>query len=570
MTRLTTFLTLLFAVVACFSSTEQKALSQSPFPTPKVPRSIKAEHAAVTSAHPLASQVGIDILQKGGNAVDAAIAMQFALAVVYPGAGNLGGGGFMVLKRHDGTSTCIDYREKAPALATRNMYLNEKGEVIDKLSTHGHWAVGVPGTVAGLFKSHQHATLPMCELIQPAIKLAKQGFLITEKEAKQLNAHLAEFKAYNTTLPAFYKATPWKAGDVLIQPELAQTLKRICKSGQDGFYKGKTAKLIVAEMERHKGLIQHTDLQAYQAVERTPLQFKYKDFEFTAMPPPSSGGIVLALMLEMLEPYNIGKLGFHSTESIHLMTEAERRAYADRAQHLGDPDFWDVPQWLSDSLYADSRMLDFNPIQASSSKSIKAGQWQESSETTHLCVVDAQGNAVAVTTTLNDTYGSKVVVEGAGFFLNNEMDDFSAKPGVPNIYGLVGAEANAIVPHKRMLSSMTPTIIHRNGQLYMVLGTPGGSTIITTVFQIFLNVAEFGLDLEQAIDVKRFHHQWLPDKIQIEANAFPADIVAKLEKMGHIVAVREPIGRANAIHRLPNGQLHAVGDLRGDDTGMGY
>ncbi|MEO6539473.1 MAG: gamma-glutamyltransferase, partial [Ferruginibacter sp.] len=461
-----------------------------------VQKTISCNKGAVVSAHPLASMVGLQILKQGGNAFDAAIATQLTLAVVYPGAGNIGGGGFMVAHLKNGKNISLDYREKAPAKASRDMYLNEKGEPQMNLSQDGHLAAGVPGTVAGLFASMKYAKLPFKTLIQPAIDLAEKGFAITASQASSLNGTKKEFEALNTVPVAFVKETEWKAGDILIQKELANTLKRIRDKGQKGFYEGETARLIVAEMQKGKGLangqagiISLADLKTYQAKERDVLDFNYKGYRILTMPLPSSGGIILEQMMRMIENKNIVAMGFQTAASVQLMTEVERRAYADRAEFLGDPDFVKVPvKTLVSPAYLKERMKDYEPGKAGNSKNTTAGFIKESEETTHLSVLDALGNAVSVTTTLNDSYGSKTVVGGAGFLLNNEMDDFSVKPGVPNMYGAIGNKNNAIAPGKRMLSSMTPTIVLKNGSPYLVVGTPGGTTIPTSVFQALVNV----------------------------------------------------------------------------------
>jgi len=535
----------------------------------KIEKEVKASQGAVVSAHPLASLAGIEVMKQGGNAIDAAIATQLALAVVYPGAGNLGGGGFMVAHLKDGKNVTLDYREAAPARASRDMYLDAAGNPIKNLSIDGHLACGVPGTVAGLFASLPYAKLPMKKLIAPAIRLAEKGFAITAAEARGLNSIQAQLKKLNTEDNAFMKDTPWKEGDILIQEDLANTLKRIRDKGLDGFYAGETAQLIVDEMQRADGLITLEDLKSYRAVDRTPVVFKYKQYQIVTMPLPSSGGVALQQLMGMVAPYRLSAWGFHSVKAIQLMVEAERRAYADRAQFLGDPDFVKVPvKQLTDASYIRSRMNDFDSTKAGSSQVVKAGDVHESDETTHLSVMDAEGNAVSVTTTLNGGYGSKVVVGSAGFFLNNEMDDFSVKPGVPNMYGLVGNEANAIQPGKRMLSSMTPTIVLKNQIPYIVAGTPGGSTIITSVFQTLMNMLEFDLSPKEAVDAPKFHHQWLPDEVVVEED-FEKAPLASLEKMGYKITTIGYIGRTEVIKNV-NGQLDAVGDKRGDDSAAGF
>jgi gamma-glutamyltranspeptidase/glutathione hydrolase len=532
-------------------------------------KNITCNKGAVVSAHPLASQAGVSVLKKGGNAVDAAIATQLALAVVYPGAGNIGGGGFMVAHLKNGKNITLDYREKAPVKATKDMYLDSAGNAQMHLSQDGHLAAGVPGTVAGLFASHKYAKLPFAVLIQPAIELAEKGFAITKNEAASLNSHKDEFIKLNTVPVAFVKTTAWKEGDTLVQTDLANTLKRIRDNGAKGFYEGETARLITEEMKKGNGIISGDDLKEYTAKERTPMLFNYKGNTIITMPLPSSGGIIIQQMLKMIEKRNIGAMKFQTPQSVQLMTEVERRAYADRAEFLGDPDFVKVPvKKLTDESYLKDRMIDYAADKAGNSRLTKAGYIEESEETTHLSVIDGAGNAVSVTTTLNGSYGSRTVVGGAGFLLNNEMDDFSVKPGVPNMYGAVGNSKNAIAPGKRMLSSMTPTIVLKNNQPYIVTGTPGGTTIPTSVFQTLVNVLEFGMTAEDAVNKPKFHHQWLPDIIFAEKD-FSADTKKQLEAMGYTFQVRGQIGRTELII-ISNKKITAVGDKRGDDAAEGY
>jgi gamma-glutamyltranspeptidase/glutathione hydrolase len=536
-------------------------------------KKVTGSKGAVVSAHPLASQVGVSILKQGGNAVDAAIATQLALAVVYPGAGNIGGGGFMVAHLSNGKNVSIDYREKAPGKAARDMYLDKDGNPQMNLSQDGHLAAGVPGTIAGLFASHKYGKLPFSKLIQPAIELAEKGFAITKSEAASLNGTRADFLKLNKAATAFVKAGSWKEGDTLIQKELANTLKRIRDKGKDGFYKGETAKYIVESMQQAGGIISYEDLDQYKAKERTPDVFQYKGHTIVTMPLPSSGGVILQQMMKMIEKRNIAALKFQTAESVQLMTEVERRAYADRAEFLGDPDFVKVPvKTLTSEAYLTERMKDYDISKAGNSISTQAGSVKESEETTHLSVVDEKGNAVSVTTTLNGGYGSRAVVAGAGFILNNEMDDFSVKPGVPNMYGAVGNEKNAIAPGKRMLSSMTPTIVLKYNQPYIVAGTPGGTTIPTSVFQTLVNILEFGMNAEDAVNKPKFHHQWLPDDIKVEKD-FDATVKKQLEAMGYKVVTRGQIGRTEVIliNTVNNKRvITAVGDKRGDDTAEGY
>ncbi len=526
--------------------------------------------AAVVSAHPLASKAGLQMMQQGGNAIDAAIATQLALAVVYPGAGNIGGGGFMVAHLNNGKNISIDYREEGPGLATKDMYIDKKTGVANtRNSQNGHLASGVPGTVAGLFASLKYAKLPMKTLIGPAILLAEKGFAITESEANSLNGSAQAFDKNNTTLPVFVKKTPWKVGDILLQKELANTLKRIRDKGQAGFYEGETARLIVNEMERGAGIISLQDLKNYKAKEREAVIFDYKGHAVITMPPPSSGGILLHQMLKMIEKRSLDNTNLHALKNVQLITEIERRAYADRAEHLGDPDFYNVPmKGLVSDAYITERMKDYDETKATKSEAIKAGITKESEETTHLSVMDEQGNAVAVTTTLNGGYGSKTVVAGAGFLLNNEMDDFSVQPGVANMYGALGGQANAIAPGKRMLSSMTPTIVLKNNKPFIVVGTPGGTTIITSVLQSILNVIDYNLNAFDAVNKPKFHHQWMPDEVAFEKD-YPMDTRNKMAAIGYKIVERGAIGRTEMIVVLPDGRLHAVADKRGDDSVAG-
>ncbi len=530
--------------------------------------------AMVVSAHPLASKAGADVMRRGGNAIDAAIATQLALAVVHPSAGNIGGGGFMVIRQSNGALNTLDYREKAPAAATSTMYLNENGDVIPGLSESGQLSAGVPGTVAGLVESHaKYGRLSWKELVQPAIDLALNGFLLTQKEASGLNYIQNDLKKYNSVPPQFLINEKWEAGDSIRYIDLGHALERIRDNGLAGFYEGKTADDIVAEMQRGKGLITHEDLKNYKPVWRAPIVAPYKEYKIISMPPPSSGGIALTQLLRSVENYPIKNWGHNNTKTIHLIVEAERRAYADRSVYLGDPDFYDVPvQQLTDKKYIDERMNTFDANKATPSSAIKEGVFvpKESDQTTHLSVVDAEGNAVSVTTTLNDSYGSKVVVAGSGFILNDEMDDFSVKPGVPNMYGAVGGEANKIEATKRMLSSMTPTIVEKNDKLFMVVGTPGGTTIITSVFQTILNVVEFKMTMQEAVSAKRFHSQWLPDEVFPENGTMDSVTIKKLESMGHRFQFRDEIGRVDAILVMPDGKLEGGADPRGDDAANGF
>ena len=542
---------------------------------PDPQKGVLAPHAMVVSAKEEASQIGLAILKKGGNAFDAMIATELALAVAYPNAGNIGGGGFMVYRLGSGERGALDYREKAPAKAHRDMYLDKNGKVIADKSTLGALAVGVPGTIAGIFEVYQKfGSLPIGELIQPAIDLARNGVLITELQANSyMNKNVELIKQANNYVTPFENG--WKAGERFKYEELAQTLERIRDNGSYECYNGETAKRIVSYVQELGGILSLDDLKNYRAQWRKPITFTYKDYIISSMPLPSSGGICLAQILKSVEPYNIGQYPHNGEQYIQLLVEAERRAYADRAYYMGDADFVKVPtQQLLSPDYLKERMSSFSWDKASKSTEIAHGKivGYESDETTHYSIVDRFGNAVAVTTTLNTNYGSKVYVKGGGFFLNNQMDDFSIKPGEPNTYGLVGSEKNAIAPNKRMLSSMSPTIIEKDGKLFMVIGTPGGSTIITSVLQCFLNVAEYGMTMQQSVSKPRFHHQWLPDDVMYEPKGFAPEVIAHLKAKGY--KPREEnfviIGKVDAILVQPDGTLEGGADPRGDDTAVGY
>lgn len=522
----------------------------------------------VVSAHPLASEAGAKILKMGGNAYDAVIATQYALAVVYPQAGNIGGGGFLVGVKKNGEKFTIDFRETAPQKASRDMYLDKNGKANTDLSQNGRLAVGVPGSIAGFYATLKHAKLPMEKLIQPAIDLAEQGFALTQKEANLLNNQMDYFHQHNKSKTVFQKAIPWKQGDLLIQKELAETLRLIQKNGAKGFYEGKTAGLIVQEMKRGNGIITLNDLKTYKVVERKPITFNYKGTEIVSMPLPSSGGILLAQMLKMSAFENLEKYQQNSTNAVQIMVEAERRSFADRAEYMGDPAFIkDQTAMLISDEYLKNRWKSFSFDRATPSSEVGKiiPQPKESTETTHISIVDKEGNAVAVTTTLNGLYGSKVVVSGAGFFLNNEMDDFSVKPGVPNMFGAVGGEANSIQPGKRMLSSMTPTIVMKNSKPYIIVGTPGGTTIPTSVFQSIVNIIDFKLSPNMAVNAPKFHHQWLPETVTFEKN-FPESTISDLEKKNYKVEKDSQIGRTELILINEDGNAVAVADGRGDDS----
>jgi len=532
------------------------------------------EKAMVVSAREEASKIGSDILKKGGNAYDAMVATQLALAVVYPVAGNIGGGGFMVYRTNEGKTGALDFREKAPLNASKDMYLDTEGNVIPGKSRFGVHSVGVPGTIAGLFEvHHKFGGLPFKDLIQPSINMARSGFKVTSKQAKALNRTRKLFEKANNYKILFDKE--WKKGDLLKQEELAQTLERIRDNGQDGFYKGKTAQLFVDYVKELGGIISLEDLEKYKAIWRKPIEFNYKNHKIISMTLPASGGICLAQILKSIEPFDLTKITHNSSKYVQLLTEAERRSYADRAHYLGDLDFVNVPiDSLIAASYIKKRMNSFSWDKATKSSEVSHGAilGHESDQTTHYSIVDQFGNAVSVTTTLNTGYGSKVLVKGAGFFLNNEMDDFSAKPGVPNVYGLVGSKANAIAPEKRMLSSMTPTIVEKDGKLKMVLGTPGGSTIITSVLQNIINIVDYKMGMQESVNKARFHHQWLPDNIRMEPNGFDNTTKDNLKALGYELVERNSliIGRVDAILLLPNGKLEGGADPRGDDKAVGF
>ena len=565
--RIFSILTTITLLISCRNTPTEKHTSPE--------KGVVATHAMVVSAKEEASQIGLTILKKGGNAFDAMVATELALAVAYPNAGNIGGGGFMVYRLANGEKGALDYREKAPAKAHRDMYLAKDGNVIPDKSTLGALSVGVPGTIAGLFAVHQKfGSLPFAELIQPAIDLARNGVLITQLQVDSyMSKNVDLIKQANNYVTPFENG--WKAGERFKYEEFAQTLERIRDNGKAEFYEGETAKRIVSYVQELGGILSLDDLKNYEPQWRTPVTFTYKDYTVNSMPLPSSGGICLAQILKSVEPYNIGQYPHNGEQYIQLLVEAERRAYADRAYYMGDPDFVKVPtETLLSPDYLKERMSSFSWEKASKSSEIAHGKiaGYESDETTHYSIVDRFGNAVAVTTTLNTNYGSKVYVKGGGFFLNNQMDDFSIKPGEPNTYGLVGSEKNAIAPNKRMLSSMSPTIIEKGGKLFMVIGTPGGSTIITSVLQCFLNVAEYGMTMQESVSKPRFHHQWLPDDVMYEPNGFDPEVIAKLKAKGY--KPREEnfviIGKVDAILVQPDGNLEGGADPRGDDTAVGY
>ncbi len=555
----------LLIVLVCFSG---GALSQ------QMPDTGLYRNGMVVCATPQASIVGLDILKKGGNAVDAAIAVQFALEVTHPQAGNIAGGGFMVYRGADGKTNTLDFREKAPAAATTNMFLDSTGKIIPNMSLSTHFASGVPGSVDGMAEAFKkYGSLKWADLVQPAIDLARNGFAITKNLAADLNRGRNQFIKLNPGENYLLKDAGWKEGDLLVQEDLAKTLELIRDKGRDGFYKGKVADEIADEMKSGGGLITKADLENYHCIWRKAITGNYKGYHIITMPPPSSGGIALLQLLQSVEPYPVRRWGYNKDSTVRLVVEAERRVYADRSKYLGDPDFYKVPvDSLLNPAYNKMRMASFSWAAATPSSSIQPGTFAgyESDQTTHYSIVDKKGNAVSITTTLNGGFGSKIFVKGGGFLLNNEMDDFSSKPGTPNMFGLVGGKANSIQPGKRMLSSMTPTIIEKDGRLYMVVGTPGGSTIITSVFQTILDVIEFDMTMQQAVSAKRFHHQWLPDDVEIETGALGDATINSLQQKGYKVRDIGQIGRVDAILVVPGGSYQGGADPRGDDTKLGW
>lgn len=537
---------------------------------------VRATQGMVASVDVMATQVGVDILKQGGNAVDAAVAVGYALAVTHPQAGNLGGGGFMLLRTKDGATTAIDFREMAPAGATRDMFLDEQGNPDSKKSLTSPLASGTPGTVAGLSLAlEKYGSLPLNSVVRPAIKLAQEGFIVNDALADDLKTYGSEVLPHHENSKAiFWKdGEPLKKGDKLVQQDLANSLTMIAENGPDAFYKGEIARQIAQQMQQNGGLITTDDLAAYQAVERTPVSGEYRGYQIFSMPPPSSGGIHIVQILNILENFDMNKYGFGSADAIQIMAEAEKYAYADRSEYLGDPDFVNVPwQALTSKTYAKSIAGQIDINKAKPSSEIRPGKLApyESDQTTHFSVVDKDGNAVAVTYTLNTTFGTGIVAGNTGILLNNQMDDFSAKPGVPNVYGLVGGEANAVGPKKRPLSSMSPTIVVKDGKTWLVTGSPGGSRIITTVLQMVVNTIDFGMNVAEATNAPRFHHQWLPDELRVE-KGFSPDTLKLLEQKGQKVALKEAMGSTQSIMVGPDGELYGASDPRSvDDLTAGY
>ncbi|HCL5256326.1 TPA: gamma-glutamyltransferase [Salmonella enterica] len=537
---------------------------------------VRATQGMVASVDAMATQVGVDILKQGGNAVDAAVAVGYALAVTHPQAGNLGGGGFMLLRTKDGATTAIDFREMAPAGATRDMFLDEQGNPDSKKSLTSPLASGTPGTVAGLSLAlEKYGSLPLNSVVRPAIKLAQEGFIVNDALADDLKTYGSEVLPHHENSKAiFWKdGEPLKKGDKLVQQDLANSLTMIAENGPDAFYKGEIARQITQQMQQNGGLITTDDLAAYQAVERTPVSGEYRGYQIFSMPPPSSGGIHIVQILNILENFDMKKYGFGSADAIQIMAEAEKYAYADRSEYLGDPDFVNVPwQALTSKAYAKSIAGQIDINKAKPSSEIRPGKLApyESDQTTHFSVVDKDGNAVAVTYTLNTTFGTGIVAGNTGILLNNQMDDFSAKPGVPNVYGLVGGEANAVGPKKRPLSSMSPTIVVKDGKTWLVTGSPGGSRIITTVLQMVVNTIDFGMNVAEATNAPRFHHQWLPDELRVE-KGFSPDTLKLLEQKGQKVALKEAMGSTQSIMVGADGELYGASDPRSvDDLTAGY
>ncbi len=556
--------------------------AQKPAKTYALKPVVERYNNMVVTAHPEATKIGVKVLADGGNAVDAAVAVHFALAVCYPTAGNIGGGGFALYRNKNGTFDVLDYREVAPGKASKNMFLDKDGNVIPDLSLRGALCAGVPGSVAGMWDLHKkHGSLPWKDLIQPAIDLAYKGFPITAMQAREFRNHEADLSKYSHRKNYLIKSVVkdgyvdiikllWP-GDTLRIPDLANTLETIRDKGRDGFYTGWVADSIVAQMNRSGGIITHQDLANYKTEWRVPLKGTYRGYTVTTMPPPSAGGIALLQILKMLEPFDLAARGFNKAITVNLMAEAEKLAYADRSKYIGDPQYISIPtDTLLDEAYLRQRFFTLQCCRANPAAAIKPGtfSWPESEETTHFSITDQYGNAIAITTTINSPYGSHLFVSGCGFILNNEMDDFSSKPGALNSYGLPGSKVNSIAPGKRMVSSMTPTMVEKDGKLYLVVGTPGGSTIITSILQTIINVIDHKMDMQSAVDAPRFHHQWLPDVLYYEKGAFTKKQLYMLKALGYTILEREPIGRVDAI-MLKDNKFIGGADYRGDDNADG-
>lgn len=574
---------LCFALLVSFTATPSQLTSSTSTQAASRPP-VRGKHGMVSSVSEIASQVGVDVLKRGGNAVDAAVAVGLALAVVWPSAGNLGGGGFMVIRQANGKATAIDYREMAPAAAHRNVYLDDKGEYVDESSTYGHGAAGVPGTVAGLsYALEKYGTMKWAQVAEPARRLAAEGFPVwyqLERSLKGASKHLSRYPETNRIF--LRDGKPYETGEIFKQPELAAVFERMIKRGPREFYEGKTAQLIEESMRRAadggkaRGKVWMTveDLKNYKAVEREPLRGVYRGHEIITMPPPSSGGVAMIEILNILERYDLKSMGAGSSDAIHVMVEAMRRAFADRAQFLGDPDFVKVPvAGLVSRKYADKLAATIDLMRASTSQEVRSGDPlpYESEETTHFTVVDKDGNVASNTYTINDSFGNKITVEGAGFLLNNEMDDFAPKPGAPNAYGLIQGEANAVAARKRPLSSMTPTIVLKDGKLLFAVGSPGGPTIINTVTQVIVNVIDHGMNIQQAIDWPRVHHQWMPDQIVYEPYGLVPDVMNRLKSMGHQFGNSRYMGDAEGVMIEDKTDVRLGGsDPRLDGKSIGY
>jgi len=555
-------LSIALAVVAAFPF---KSASKAP---------VRARNGMVVSAEAFASKAGVEVLKKGGNAVDAAVAVGFALAVTHPSAGNLGGGGFMLIRLHDGQAVCIDYRERAPLAARENSYLDKTGAVVPKANTEGYRASGVPGTVAGLcLASSRYGRLPLREVVQPAIELAEAGFPVSDQLSESLKGSANLLRRFSESTLIYLKDGKYfEPGEILVSTDLAWSLRTIRDLGADGFYRGPITEKLVEDFRAHGSWITQEDLTAYRAVVRSPIAGSYHDYEVLTVPLPSSGGIVLLEMLNILEGYPLAEYGAGSSQWVHLATEAMKRAFRDRSELMGDPDFVNVPvERLTSKSYAATIRRGLDAGKASISETLgERAPLSESQETTHYSVVDKDGNAVANTYTLNGSYGSGVTIPGTGILMNNEMDDFTSKPGVPNTYGLIQGSANAIAPRKRPLSSMTPTFVTKDGKLILVVGSPGGPTIISTVLEVILNVIDFGFTIQEAIDAPRFHHESLPDELRLEKQGWAPDVIAALQRRGHKTVLRGFMGEAQGIQLTTTGLLWGASDPRGDGLALGY